>query len=481
MAASAQQAPPWRAVFAGTRGRLTIGLLLLEALVAVEIMVVATILPAVEADLHGLKLYGWIYAALTLASIGSVPIAGRMTDRLGPRPILAISIVFYVGGLVLAATAPTMFILVLARFVQGIGGGGIGTVAMAVVADIVPARQIGRWLGYQGMGFAVASVIGPVVGGLFVDHLSWRWAFYINVPFGVLGIALIASQLRIPYRRLPHALDWLGSLLLMIALACFVIVATLGGTEFSWRSGRAVGLVVAVLVVGAAFVWRERRASEPVLPLRLFDDAVIRVSTIVNLASGLVFYCGIFFVPLFMQEVHGVSPTSSGLVLTPLMFGAAFGTMISGRQVERSGRIRSWPIAGSALMAGGVGLLITLREHTPVPSAAFYVLVLGIGIGFVMQPSLLAAQNAARPADLGTTTSTALLFRMMGSTIGVPIFGGILNAGLPAGRHTAADFTHALPPVFVAALPVTLLSILAATRLPERPLRDTTHITEVLV
>jgi MFS family permease len=258
----------------------------------------------------------------------------------------------------------------------------------------------------------------------------------------------------------------------MVALAAFIVLSSTGGTDFGWTSSTALlyGAVIAVATVGFA-LW-ERRAPEPVLPLRLFDDRVIRGNAGVNFTSGLLLYCGIFFVPLFMQEVHGISPTSSGLVLTPVMFGAAFGTMVSGRAVERTGRIKVWPIAGSVSALTGVALLATLTASTPTALAALYVLLVGLGAGLIMQPSLLAIQNAAGPTDLGTATSTGLLFRMLGSTVGVPVFGGIINASIGDGPRNATTFADALPPVFLAAVPVALVSLVFALRTPERPLRD---------
>src|SRR5205814_5828898 len=219
--------------------------------------------------------------------------------------------IFLIGSLS-CAMAQSMNQLLAARFLQGIGGGAIGTLGMAAIADLVPARQVGRWLGYQGIAFAVASVIGPTVGGLFVDHLSWRWAFTINLPLGTLGIVVLATQMDVPYRRLPHAIDWMGAALLGLALACFIVLTTLGGRDFAWISGRTALFIVGVAVLGGAFVlWERWRAAEPVLPLGLFRDRLLRVTSVLNWTSGLLLWCGIFFVPLYMQEVHGVSPTKS--------------------------------------------------------------------------------------------------------------------------------------------------------------------------
>jgi EmrB/QacA subfamily drug resistance transporter len=455
-----------------------VGLQLVMVLSSMDGTIVATALPSITRDVGGFSRVTWVITAYLLAQVTFMPLWGKIGDLHGRKKILLAAVVVFLVGSVACGAAQTMDQLLVARFIQGIGGGGIGTVSMAVIADIVPARQLGRWLGYQGIAFAVASVVGPVVGGLFVDHLSWRWAFTINIPFGFLGIGLIASQLQIPYQRLEHAIDWAGSALLGGALVAFIVLTSLGGLDFSWLSGRALAFTVAIVVCTLAFVARERRAEEPIMPLRMFRDPVMRVAAGLNWTSGVLFWCGIFFVPLFMQEVHGVSPTSSGLMLTPVMFGAAFGTGISGRWVERNGKIKVWPIYGAALMLAGIALMATLTQHTPVALAAVFVLLLGTGVGFSMQPSLLAAQNAAAPTELGTVTSTQLLFRMLGSLIGVPVFGGILNGGLGDGPHTAARFAHALPPVFLSAVPIAALSLLIAFWLPERPLRVRTHLEE---
>ncbi len=339
-------------------------------------------------------------------------------------------------------SAQTMDQLLVARFLQGLGGGGLGAVAMATVADIVPARQLGRWLGYQGVIFAVASAVGPIVGGLFVEHLSWRWAFFVNLPIGLVAATIVAIRLRLPYRRIPHALDIAGAALLTSGLALFVLLATLGGHEIPWRSPRAIALIALVLLLGGLFVRRERRAAEPVLPLVLFRNAVVRASAGINFTSGLLLWCGIFFVPQFVQQVREISPTRSGLVLMPLMFGAAFGTLVTGRLVARSGRYRAWPITGGVLMTIAMVLLASLDPQ--LVAALRRPVVAAPRHRRGLQHAALAPRRPERrePAPPRHRTSTALLFRTLGNTVGIPIFGGVLNAGL-AGRavdpSTVAD------------------------------------------
>lgn len=449
-----------------------IGLQLAMVMSSLDGTIVATALPTITRDIGGFSRVTWVATAYLLAQVVSMPLYGKLGDQLGRKRVLLSAVILFVIGSMACGLAQTMNELLVARFVQGVGGGGLGAVAMAVTADIIPAKQLGRWMGYQGVAFAVASVLGPVLGGLFVQHLSWRWAFYINLPVGAVAIAIIATQLRVPYRRLPHKLDWLGAVLIMLTLGAFIVLASIGGTDFGWTSGEGLAFALVVVASAIGFTVRERRAPEPILPLRLFADPVIRGNVGVNLTSGLLLLCGIYFVPLYMQEVHGLTPTASGLVLVPVMFGAAFGTMISGRRVERGGRIKPWPIAGSVVAMAGMGLLSFLTRSTPTVLVASFVLLVGLGAGFMMQPSLLAVQNAAASSDLGTATSTGLLFRMLGSTIGVPIFGGLINGRLGDGPRNPTTFAHALSPVFMAAVFVAVLALAFAVTVPERALRE---------
>jgi EmrB/QacA subfamily drug resistance transporter len=449
-----------------------VGLQLGQVMRSLDGTIVATALPTIVDDVGGFSRVTWVVSAYSLAMVASMPLYGKLGDLYGRRRVLLSAIGIFLVGSMACGVAQTMDQLLVARFVQGLGGGGLGAVAMATIADLVPARELGRWLGYQGVIYAVASAVGPIVGGLFVDHLSWRWGFLVNLPVGLVAVAIVATRLRLPQRRVEHRLDLHGGALLTVGLAVFVLLATLGGHDLPWRSGGTLALVAAVVLLLVAFVARERRVAEPVLPLRLFADPVMRASAGINFTSGLLLWCGLFFVPLFVQEVLGSSASSSGVVLVPLMFGAAAGTWATGRLVARSGRYRTWPIVGSVLMTVAALLLVSLDRSSPVVLAAATVLLLGTGAGFVMQPSLLAAQNSAATRDLGTATSTALLFRTLGNTIGTPIFGGILNAGLAGVARTPANVADALRPVFTGAVVVGLASIAISLALPDRPLRE---------
>lgn len=451
-----------------------VGLQLGQVMSSIDGTIVATALPTIAGDIGGFSRSTWVVSAYALAMVASMPLYGKLGDLFGRRRVLLVAIGIFLLGSMACGAARSMDQLLIARFFQGLGGGGLGAVAMATVADIVPARQLGRWLGYQGVIYAVASAIGPVVGGLFVDHLSWRWAFFINLPIGLLAASIVAARLRLPYRRIPHALDWAGAALLTSGLALFVLLATLGGREIPWGSARALALIGLVSLLAVLFVRREQHAREPVLPLSLFANPVMRAAAGINFTSGLLLWAGIFFVPQFVQQVRDVSPTRSGLVLMPLMFGAALGTLVTGRLVARSGRYRSWPITGGVLMTIAMVLLASLDVGSSVLFAAVSALLLGIGAGCSMQPSLLAAQNGVSPHQLGTATSTALLFRTLGNTVGIPIFGGILNAGLAGQALDPAAVAGALRPVFLVAVVVGAVSTAAALRLPERPLRDHT-------
>lgn len=454
-----------------------IGLNLGMLLSTLDGTIVATALPSIVRDVGGVTSITWVVTAYLLAQIATMPLYGKVGDVYGRKSVLLIAIGIFTVGSICCGLAQSLDQLLVARALQGIGAGGLGPLAMAILGDLVPPRQLGRWLGYQGAIFAIGGVAGPLAGGLFVDHLSWRWAFFFNVPLALAAMAIVWMNLKVPYRRVPHKIDYPGSALLTGALVALVLLTTSGGRSFAWVSPESAGLLGLVVLLAALFVQRERSAAEPFVPIRLFTNPVVRVVDGLNFTSGLLFYCGIFFLPVFLQEVRGVSPTISGVLLIPFMCATALATLIAGRRVETTGRYRRWPIAGSVLMTVGVALLATLSLGTPVGVAAAFAGVLGTGIGFVMQTTLLALQNRVEPTDLGIATSTVLLARTLGGTVGTALFGAVLAAGLPSIHASQADYADALPAVFLVAVPFGLISIVAALRLQEHPLREHARFT----
>jgi len=452
-----------------------IGLQLGMVLSTIDGTIVSTALPTIAHDLGDEVLRSWVITSYLLATVATMPLYGKLGDLYGRKRVFITAISIFTVGSMLCGAAGSMQQLLCFRAIQGMGAGGIGALAMAIVADIVPARSLGRWLGYQGAIFACASLIGPLTGGLFVDHLSWRWAFYVNLPLAAMSILIVSTKLHYPFRPIRHALDYAGAALITLALACVVLAASIGGRTNEWGSAQVVGLALAAVALSVAFVARERRAPEPVLPLRLLGVRVVRISAGLNTTSGATFAAGIYFIPVFVQQVKGLSATDSGFLLVPFMFTTAFTTLLAGRAVERTGRYRTWPIVGSVIATGAVVVLTTLGLDTPAWLIAVYGAVLGAGIGFVMQTSLLALQNGAESRDLGVATSSALLARMLGSTLGVAVCSAALQSQLPSGPLGAADYASALPAVYWAALPVTLVMLVLALRLPQLRLRESTH------
>ena len=435
--------------------------------------IVATALPTIGRDLGAESARSWVITAYLLAQVATMPLYGKIGDLYGRKRVYLFALSVFTVGSVLCGTASSITELVVYRSLQGLGAGGLGVLAMAIVADIVPARQLGRWLGYQGALFAVASLVGPLTGGVFVDHLSWRWAFYINLPLAVMSAVIVTRRLHVPYQRIGHAIDYPGAALLTGALGAVVVAASIGGRSVAWLSPEVFALALVVVLFGALLIRRERRVSEPVLPLRMFAARVVRVSSLLNLTSGALFASGIYFLPVFMQQVGGVSATESGLLLIPFMFTTAFTTLVAGRRVEHSGRYRIWPIVGSLFTIVGVALLATLTRDSSVWLAAGFGAVLGSGMGFIMQTSLLALQNGVEHRDLGAATSTALLARILGVTLGAAVLSAVYQARLGGGTDVAA-VAGAIPWVYVVALPVAAITIALALRLPEHALRDDT-------
>jgi EmrB/QacA subfamily drug resistance transporter len=488
----------------GQRVRLIFAALMLVLLLAsLDQTIVSTALPTIVGDLGGLSHLSWVVTAYLLASTVTGPLYGKLGDLYGRKLVLQAAIVIFLMGSVLCGLSQNMAELIAFRAIQGLGAGGLIVVTLAVVGDIVTPRERGRYQGYFGGVFGVSTVIGPLLGGFFVDHLSWRWIFYVNLPVGAFALAVIAVAFRTRTERRRHEIDYLGALLLGSALSAVVLFTSLGGTTWAWGSWQILGLVVASLVLLPAFLVVEHRAAEPILPLSLFRNRIFSATGAVGFVVGFALFGAITYLPLYLQVAKDASPTRSGLQLVPLMAGLLVTSVITGRLISRLGRYRIFPIIGTAVMVVAMLLLSQLGVATPMWVAAVDSLVLGLGLGMTMQVLVLAVQNAVDPRMMGVATSGSTLFRQIGGSIGVALFGAIFAnrlhvelaqrlpsgtrlpttltpstiRGLPAQVHGAVvdAYALALHPVFLAAAGVSLLAFALTWLVRELPLRTEPH------
>jgi EmrB/QacA subfamily drug resistance transporter len=425
------------------------GLMVTMALAALDQTIVATALPRIVSSLGGITQYSWVFTAYMVTSTVTVPLYGKLGDVYGRKNFFILAIVLFLLGSALCGAAQSMTQLVLFRAVQGLGAGGIFPLSLAVIGNIVPPRERGRWQGLIGAVFASTSIIGPALGGFIVDSASWRWVFLVNLPVGGLALAVISFTMprRAP-REKKHPIDWLGAGVLSAATTALLLGLVWGGRDYGWTSGRVLGALIASVGLFGAFALVERRAREPILPFDVLRNPIVGGSVACAALVGCVMFGTVSYVPLFVQGVIGTSASSSGVVLTPLMLGAVTTSFLSGQLVSRTGRYRWNVIVGPLMLIAGMFLISRMNVSTTNGEAARNMVVAGIGIGAMMQVFVLSVQNAVPRTRLGAATALTQFGRQMGATVGVTIMGVIVNHGLPAGVVAGGEGStlHRLPP-----------------------------------
>ncbi|MEV8311595.1 MFS transporter [Streptomyces flavidovirens] len=476
------------------------GLMLALLLAALEQMIVATALPDIAGELKGLDRTSWVITAYLLTATIGLPVHGKLGDLFGRKGIFQFALVVFVVGSALAGRSRTMDQLIAFRAIQGLGAGGIMVGVQAIIADIVPTRNRGRFMGLIGAALGFAAVAGPLLGGFFTDHASWRWCFYLNVPFGLLTMAVIGLVLKLPKPGVRPRLDVLGALLLAAASTCLVLLTSWGGTEYAWDSRVILGLAAGAAGTTLLFIVVEHYVPEPLLPMRLFRDSVFTLTSLVGAVVGVALFGAAGCLPTFLQMVHGADATQSGLLMLPMMGGVVVASIVTGHLISRTGRYRLYPVVGSACSAVGMWLLSRLEADTSRLHYSIWMAVLGVGIGLVMPVLILAVQNSVPQADLGTATSANNYFRQIGGSVGAAVFGTLFanrlddalserlsgDAGLPGPAAVTPQLVHAMEPtlrdayiaayaeaiprIFLYLVPVLVLGLLIACFLKEKPL-----------
>jgi EmrB/QacA subfamily drug resistance transporter len=465
-------------------------------------MIIGTAMPTIVGELGGLEHLSWVVTAYTLATAASTPVWGKLSDLYGRKGTFLTSIVIFLIGSALSGMSQSMGQLIGFRAVQGLGAGGLMVGVFAIIGELIPPRERGKYQGLMAGVMSLAMIGGPLAGGTITDHLGWRWSFYINLPLGAIALAFVTAVLHLPRKRAQGRIDYPGAVLLTVAITAMVLVTTWGGTEYAWGSGPIAGLSVLSAAAVAAFLLVERRAADPVLPLGIFRNANFSWITLIGFLVGLVMFGSMTFLPLFQQSVQGASATNSGLLLLPMLLAMMVVSLIAGRITTQSGRYKVFPIIGAALLVAGMFLLAQMDTGTSRLTSGVYMALLGAGLGFLMQTTMLIAQNSVELKDMGVASSTATLFRTIGGSFGVSVFGALFTqrvreamagpgssttgaaepptqldaaslAGLPdavreAYRHAVASGTHT---VFLVGAAISVIGFAAAWFIKEVPLK----------
>ncbi|WP_327681295.1 MDR family MFS transporter [Kitasatospora sp. NBC_00458] len=479
-------------------------LVLAMFLAALDQTIVATALPTIAGDLGGVTHLAWVVTAYMLAATAATPLWGKLGDLYGRKLMFQSAITIFLLGSALSGLSANIGQLIGFRTLQGLGAGGLMALAMALIAELVSPRERGKWMGYAQSCFVVAGVVGPLIGGAFVDHLTWPWIFYINLPIGVVALVVVSSVLKIPVNRQKQQLDYLGSALLSAAIVAILLVSVWAGDQYAWGSVQVIGLLVLAVVLLVGFVLQEKRAAEPVVPLALFKDPVVLVATLGLFLTSISLFVATVYTPLFLQVANGDTATESGLLLVPMMLATVVSLTISGKVVAATGKYKLFPILGLLVMSLGLYLMSTLKADSSEVAAGGFLAVFGIGFGMVSQVLIVAVQNSVEMRQLGVATAAANFFRSLGGAMGVTVFGAILNSQLrdwlpkkvPAealerlgtdGVLTAPAKVRALPEpvrdgvsdalaqslhvVYLVGMVVALLGALVVVFLQERPMR----------
>lgn len=469
--------------------------------------IVSTAMPTIVGDLGGVANMAWVTTAYLLATTIAMPIYGKFGDIFGRRTLFLVAIALFTLASLGAALSTSFWEFVTFRGIQGLGGGGLMILSQAIIADIVPAKERGKYLAPMGAIFGVSSIGGPLLGGLFTDHLTWEWCFWINIPVGVTAFAIAWKALSLPRKKNTMKVDYLGIALLSTATTCLILFTDWGGKQYAWTSPVIIGLGVALVAAVIAFVMVENRAEQPVIPMALFRNRAFVLATSIGLVLGLAMFSALAFMPTFLQMASGTSASVSGLLMVPMIIGLVGTLTVSMRSITKTGRYKIFPILGSVVTSVGMLWLTTLAGDTPIWIICAMLFVLGAGLGFIMQVIVLVVQNAVDPHDVGTATSTNNYFREVGASLGVAVFGSIFTSRLVANLsgafaanpeqaatsglnpaslvpaqvkavaepfHTAIvdSYANALAPVFWYLIPAALIALALAFWLPEIPLSE---------